>query len=82
MFGESERDFSALSLTLSEFRCAVDGNEIQKLRFLRLNVKYIPEVRAVTSQLAKQSEEQAAFREKSKAVCSLHTLGKIVDIKY
>ena len=39
---------------------------------LRLNAKYIPEVREVTSQLAKQSEEQAAFREKSKAVQSAH----------
>ena len=40
--------------------------------FLRLDAKHIPEVREVTSQLAKQSEEQAAFREKSKAVQSAH----------
>ena len=81
LFGESERDFSALSLTLSNLRCAVDGDKIQKIMFLRLNAKHIPEVLEITSQLAKQSEEQAAFREKSKAVQSAHA-GKIVDIKY
>ena len=47
---------------------------------LHLNAKHVPEVREITTQLAKQSEEQAAFREKSKAVQSAHA-GKIVDIK-
>ena len=72
LFGESEQDFSTLTLTLSNLRCAVDGDNVQKIMFLRLNAKYIPEVREVTSQLAKQSEEQAAFRGKSKAVQSAH----------
>ena len=44
----------------------------KKIMVLRVNAKHIPEVREVTSQLAKQSEEQAAFREKSKAVQSAH----------
>ena len=72
LFGESERDFSILSLTLSNLRCAIDGDKVKKIIFLRLNAKHIPEVREVTSQLAKQSEEQEAFREKSKAVQSAH----------
>ena len=80
LFGESERDFSALSLTLSNLRCAVDGDKVQNMMFLRLNAKHIPEVLEVMSQLAKQCEKQAAFREKSKAVQSAHA-GKIIDIK-
>ena len=62
----------ALSLTLSNLRCAVDGDKVQKIMVLRLNAKHIPEGREVTSQLAKQREEQAAFREKSKGcvVCT------------
>ena len=50
------------------------------MMFLRLNAKHIPEVREVTSELAKKSEEQAVFRKKSKAVQSAHA-GKILDIK-
>ena len=74
MFGESEWEFSALSLTLSNLCCAFDVDKVQKIMFLRLNAKHIPEVREVTSQLAKQSEEQAVFREKVKVVQSAHAL--------
>jgi len=47
-------------------------DKVQKIMFLRLNATHIFEVREVTSQLAKQSEEQEAFREKLKAVQSAH----------
>ena len=84
LFGESEQDFSTLTLTLSNLRCAVDGDKVQNIMSLWLNPKHIPEGREVTSQLAKQSEEQAAFREKSRAVQSAHAWQdsryKIIDI--
>ena len=65
---ESERDFSALSLSLSKMRHSLKDKKVEKMMFLRLNAERVPEIRGIKEELRRAVEERSAGQKETKRV--------------
>jgi hypothetical protein len=58
---EAERVFSCLALTLDQLRCSLAPSKVEKMMFLRLNKRWIPEFKAMHESKAKRAAQQVSI---------------------
>jgi hypothetical protein len=56
---EAERVFSSLALTLDQLRCSLAPSKVEKMMFLRLNKRFIPEFRDLHEGKAARAAQRA-----------------------
>jgi hypothetical protein len=57
---EAERVFSCLALTLDQLRCSLAPSKVEKMMFLRLNKRWIPEFKDLHAKKAARAAQQAS----------------------